>query len=1139
VFVVHRADKAAVLVEELAKVLSTPLDDPFATELVAVPAKGVEQWLAQRLSHSLGGPEDADPISARGDGVCANVLFPTPRRMLDDAIAAGAADSAARLADWAPDRLTWPVLELLDAHIDENWLRLPRRHLFAEGVSTDRRLSLAVHVARLFDTYTRSRPEMLNHWADGELCLADGTSIDAQEQWQPILWQLLLNRLGGTSPVDLRQRVCQDVGGHPERLPLPQRLSVFGATRLARTDLDLLAAIAEHRDVHLWLPHASPALWVAVAGAPPAVRRADDTTVLTNPLLRSLSRDVRELQQLLRRHAPGHTAVHHESAEPVSDDNLLARLRADLAADRVPSTPVVLGASDRSVQIHACHGRTRQVEVLRETVVGMLADDPTLEPRDVLVMCPDIEVFAPLLAAAFAHRLDDAQGPGYGVHPAERLRVQIADRALHQSNPLLAVLDRLLEFGTARYTLSEVLSFAEHPAVARRFGFSSDDTELLRDWMTEAGVRWGLHEQHRAGWHLQAIAEGTWRRGLDRVLMGAAVEPGPGADVALVAGVLPVDDVDSASIDVLGRFAELVDRLDATNTDLTGTHPPAEWADVLQRATLALAAPEPNAPWQATQLQDVLQGVLAEDIVDISAGTMLSLAELRTVVRDALAERPMRSGFRTGALTVCELVPMRSVPQRVIVLLGLDDGAFPRQSVRDGDDLLARDPWIGDRDPRSEDRQLLLDAICAAGEQLVVIYTGHDPRTGAVVPPAVPLGELLDAVDRIVVGSDGCSGRDAVTVHHPLQPFDARNFISRALGTDRPFSFDPHSYHGAVAAAGQRRDPSPLLSGSLPAVELADVALEDLAALLVHPAEGFLRQRLGLSAMERSDDLNDALPLDLDPLERWQVGDRVLRERLAGLQASEVALAESASGVLPPGPLGLRALAEIGPRVDAVVGAANSLLAHEPESYDIGVDLSDGTQLTGTINGVRGTCLVRVEYSSLAAQHRLAAWVRLLTLAAGHPDQQWQAVTLGRGMGRDASRCVRSTLGPVDPATAATLLRLYVALYRDGLRAPLPAPIRTAAAYAARRGAGARPSAAGAEAARCWNDTWNAPGEQSEDAHVLIYGGRASFDELRHEQAHPDDFFNGWPADEEGDRFAVLSRRLWDPLLRHETHETL
>lgn len=1150
--VVHRAERASTLADALADVLAHPLDDPFATELVAVPAKGVERWLAQRLSHRLGvsalaraeGPTTATPA----DGVCANVAFPSPRAMLDGAVATVAPDPADRLADWAPERLTWSVLDALDASIEEEWCRVPRRFVLGGSGSPDpasaptgRRLSLAAHVARLFDAYARSRPAMLRRWADGALCLADGAPLEDHERWQPRLWQVILDRLGA-SPVDLRRTVLDAVRTRPERLTAPDRLSVFGASRLTRADVDLLAAIAEHRDVHLWLHHASPALWEAVAAGPIARDRAEDATPLVNPLLRSLSRDVREFQHVLRAGAPGHMSVHHAlpMASPgrsAGTATLLDRLRADLATDTV-SPPLPLDAGDRSVQVHACHGRTRQVEVLRDVVVGLLADDPTLEPRDVLVMCPDVEAFAPLLAAAFSGAAADGSPPAADTHPAARLRVRVADRALHQSNPLISALDRLLDLGTARCTAGQVLDLAEHPAVARRFGFDDDAIERLRDWVDAAGIRWGLDQAHRSAWHLDGIPDGTWRLGVDRVLVGAAVECGPGAGARTIAGLLPLDDVDSGDLDLAGRFAEYLDRLDAALDDLAGTWPAADWAVLLEEATLRLAAPAPGDAWQEAQVREVLDHALADHAPE-DGGPTLALADVRPALRGALAGRPTRTGFRTGALTVCTFVPMRSVPHRVIVLLGLDDGAFPRRSVRDGDDLLTRDPWVGDHDPRSEDRQLLLDAICAAEEHLVITYTGHDERTGAPVPPAVPLGEVLDAVDRaVVVGAATAPGaprrgREAITTQHPLQPFDARVF---APGR----GFDPLAFRGALAAQGERRVPPPLVSGPLAAPDVADVALEDVIGLLTHPAKGFLRQRLLVSLTERDEDPDDALPLDLDPLGSWGVGDRLLRDRLAGLEAPAARHLERARGALPPGPIGDCVLDGVAAEVEGLAAAALPLLAGDPEAYDIDVDLGDGTRLTGTVGGVRGECLVRVEYSRLAPKHRLTAWLSLLALTASHPGRAWRAVTLGRGpSGKSAPPRARSTLGPVRTTTALALVRQYVALYRDGLRAPLPVPCKTAEAYGALRRRNdekrVRVSSARIAAARAWAEG-RFP-EQAEPAHTMLLGPAAPFSALVAEPARPGDTHNGWPDDEDGDRFGVLARRLWDPLLTHETRD--
>jgi exodeoxyribonuclease V gamma subunit len=247
------------------------------------------------------------------------------------------------------------------------------------------------------------------------------------------------------------------------------------------------------------------------------------------------------------------------------------------------------------------------------------------------------------------------------------------------------------------------------------------------------------------------------------------------------------------------------------------------------------------------------------------------------------------------------MVPMRSVPHRVVCLLGLDDGVFPRSAGVDGDDIIARDPAVGERDPRGEDRQLMLDAVLAATEHLVITYSGADERTGARRPPAVPLGELLDTLDDTARTPDGEPARSRVLRRHPLQPFDARNMLPGELGTGGPFSFDPAALAGARAAAAEPVATPPFLPAPLPAREAGDVELTDLTGLLVQPARGFLRQRLGVGIPFEQDEPSDSLTVDLDALEKWKLGDRMLRDRLAGVDEKTCQGAEWRRGTLPPG----------------------------------------------------------------------------------------------------------------------------------------------------------------------------------------------------------------------------------------------
>ena len=1093
---IHRSERADALVAALAEVLRAPTNDPFQPEIVGVPSKGVERWLAQQLSHVLG-------AGIAEDGVCANVLFPSYTRFLDEVIAEADADYAASVEAWAPERATWPLLDVIDRCAPtEPWCSVLATHLGIDGGGTSaytgRRFAVAGKLAGLFYRYAQARPEMINAWNDGRDEHGDGTALPDDLVWQAELWRRVRGAIAVPSPAELLDPACRRLDGGAA-------FSIFGATRISPARVRVLHALAAQRDVHLWLHHPSPALWQAVEGERPG-RRRDQQPRAKNPLLASMSRDVRELQQLLQ------TSVTADQHHPIGPRpaTLLGRLQEELAHDRVPTVKLPVRPEDESLRVHAAHGPARQVEIVREAVLGLLEADPTLEPRDIVIMCPDVETFAPLVAASFGVA-DEDDG-----HPAGRLRVKLADRSLRQTNPLLSLLSQLLELAASRVTATQLLDVVGAPPVRRRFRFDDDGIERIRDWTVSAGARWGLDADHRSTYHLSSIRQGTWRSAIDRLLVGVAMED----DVAWVGETLPLDDIDSGDIDLVGRFAELVDRVDHTIRACDEKHSPREWAELLDDAVRRLG--EGDQPWQAMQLHRELDEV-AESAADTDVP--LNLADITELLRDRLAGRPTRASFRTGTLTVCTLVPMRSVPHRVVCLLGMDDGAFPRQGIADGDDVLARDPRTGERDVRSEDRQLFLDAICAAQEHLVITYTGADPRTGAQVPPCVPLGELLDAVDTTAIAPDGGAAREHVVVHHPLQPFDPRNFVPGELGAAEPFSFDKHALAGARAAQHPRAPTPPLVAKPLPEAERVDtVNLDDLVRFLQHPVRGFLRQRLEISTATAEDDPNDALPVELDGLEDWAIGDRVLQQCVAGTPRETAAYLERMRGELPPGALGTRTMRTIGRRVDALLRACEQERETEPESIDVSVPLPDGRVLAGTLVGVRGSTLLTVTYSRLAAKHRLTAWVRYLAaMAAG--DGGYLAVTVGR----DKDDATRSILQGITAELARRRLAVLVRIRDAGLREPLPLALETSADYAARRRRGLSVANAAAGACKEWESDRFRP-ERDDPEHVLVFGAKAPFSRLTEQEPPADECFPDEPT-----RFGALARLVWEPLLTAET----
>jgi exodeoxyribonuclease V gamma subunit len=522
---VHRAERADRLAGALGELLAEPSPDPFAREVVAVTTRGVERWLSQTLAARLG-------ATSGRDGVCANVAFPFPGRVIAGAVAV-ASGIEPDTDPWLLERTVWPLLETVEACAGEPWLAALSEHLES---APGRRFARVRVIAGLFDGYQVRRPALIDAWARGG---------GDERSWQPRLWRALRARIGMPSPAERLAGACTRLRDHPDLLDLPARLSLFGLTRMAPSHLGVLDALAAGRDVHLMLLHPSPALWERVSGPAacrhiyvpadgPAIVRALDPTVALprNRLLASWGRESRELQLVLGGRG---VDLHHPLDVPVrSSPTLLTTLQADIRADRqppgspLPGAPeerLVLTPADESVRIHACHGRHRQVEVLREAILHRLAADPTLEPRDVIVMCPDIETFAPLIQATFGttHAADSAPVDEPDEWSRTDLRVRLADRSLRQTNPVLGV-DRAA--ARARRAAPDRLAGARPrrhragpPPLPVRRRRPRPDPGLDR----RGGNPLGARRRHRGPFKLAEVEAGTWARGCAGLLLGVAL----------------------------------------------------------------------------------------------------------------------------------------------------------------------------------------------------------------------------------------------------------------------------------------------------------------------------------------------------------------------------------------------------------------------------------------------------------------------------------------------------------------------------------------------------------------------------------------------------------------------------------------
>ncbi len=1082
-FLVHRAERADLLVEGLAELLRVPLADPFAQELVLVPARGVERWLSQRLSHRLGhGP-------GSGDGVCAGVDFRSPRSLISEILGTREQDP------WAPDAVVWPLLRVIDDCAGESWARVLTDHLGygiegEEGeLRRSRRYSVAHRLARLFSSYADQRPALLDDWSTGRDTDGLDNDLSPDLRWQAELWRRLLDQVKAPGPTERHRAVVTAVRAG-QHLDLPPRLSLFGHTRLSQTDAELLAALGEHHDVHLWLPHPSDVLWQGLVGDVVTRLRRDDTShaLIDNPLLASMSRDIREMQGVLERVGAVDAGA---LVGPSRGDSLLSVMQTDIAASRSPRRD---HRGDASVQVHACHGPARQVEVLREVLLGLLQDDPTLQPRDILVMCPDIEAYAPLLTAAFG--TGDAVA---GAHPGHGLRVQLADRSPAQTNPLLDVVAKILDLADGRVEATRVLDLLATEPVSRRFGFFENDFETINRWIADAGIRWAWDEDGREAFGLGKVVQNTWRFGLDRVLAGVALSDD---SRIYVDRALPLDDVSSTSIALAGRLAEAIDRLRSLTIELTGSHPVSHWLTTISDGLGDLAEPAHGEEWQVAQVHRELASMTAAATGDTEL--VLRLGDVRSMLHSQLGGRPTRANFRTGTLTICTLTPMRSVPHRVVCLLGIDDQVFPRSSSVDGDDVLGRDPVVGERDVRAQDRQLFLDAVIAAEETLVITYTGFNESTGETRPPSVPLREFIDAAAMTAPGYDGL-----VRAHH------SQFFHVDYLRGDTPFSFDRQAPAAARATLTERQAPPALLDLRLARPEEDEILLDDLRETLTDPVRSFLKHRLGVRLPRAEDELSDAIPIEVGGLEEWAVGERLLRETLEGRPVPEIRSREWRRGTLPPGQLGVATMRRVAQSVQPLASEFESTTqGRTARQVDIDVQLPDRRRVVGTVGGVYENRIVRVSYSRLKGKQRIEAFLFQAAAAATHSTGLWVARSIGRHESPAAGAGAILTVTNDLIAEPLVALAELVAIRDAMLMRPVPLMPNTSWTDVSFRGSSYEKND---ELRKVWGSECRAPEMQ------LLFGHRptlAEAQELLDDDSQP--------------LLRTLGRRLWAPIRRVE-----
>ncbi len=831
-FYLHVANRTEELLQQLAAVLDNDRQSSFHQELFLVLSQGMERVVCQGLADSL--------------GIFCNYRFFFPLEFLH--FVAERLELDMNLDGFDRNIMVWR-LEALLRDIDDPVYQ-PIADYLQGADAPDRRFQLARRLADCFDQYQLMRVGMLKGWQESKTA-TESTS----EKWQMHLWQRLLVQEEGGSPRTMLFSNTIDMLGRAEEgafsLVLPHRISVFGVHTLPPVFLDYLAAFSRHANVHFYLLSPCKEYWGDIKSRGTQLRAMLKKRVhkedgfAGHPLLGSLGRQGRDLQNMMvnmdiSMEFPSYVDPVKTAEENGRTPTLLETLQRDLLYGEISDSSLM---PDDSLRIVSCHSRVRELEVLHEHLLQLLEENPDLLLRQMVVMAPDIQEYAPFIPAIF--------------HDIEH---SVADRSLQLRKPAIATFSFFLSLFSGTFGRSEVLELLQCQGVAERFSINRTDMEKIIQWTESTGICWGLSADQRALMGSEAFDYGSFRAGLERLLMGYAIDCDD-----FVGHILPFPDIEGKQAQALGGLCQFVEFLEQTARAFQKPRCLSQWRDVLLSCVDQLLVSQDASGQEELRTLLLSLGESEKFTGSHAIEYDIEFSVIEKWFAAKVGESRSSSGFLRGQLTFCSMLPMRSIPFQVVCLLGLHDGVFPKKDRKYPFDLLADFPQPGDRSPSNDDRYQFLEAILAARHTLYISYIGQSEKSGESLPPSVVISELLDLLERDY-------GVKMAPAAHPLYPFASRYFDG---SSDSFFSYSKEDLDIACIRQKSRKPEEKASNNIFPwwrgkaGIDEEGVSIAHLISFYKDPPAWFINNIMGISFQAGQSPMDDSEIFSPDALTRY------------------------------------------------------------------------------------------------------------------------------------------------------------------------------------------------------------------------------------------------------------------------------
>ncbi|EHS4649989.1 TPA: exodeoxyribonuclease V subunit gamma [Escherichia coli] len=1010
------------------------LDDPFEPEMILVQSTGMAQWLQMTLSQKF--------------GIAANIDFPLPASFIWDMFVRVLPEIPKESA-FNKQSMSWKLMTLLPQLLEREDFTL-LRHYLTDDSDKRKLFQLSSKAADLFDQYLVYRPDWLAQWETGHLVEGLGEA----QAWQAPLWKALVeytDELGQPRwhRANLYQRFIETLESATTCPPgLPSRVFICGISALPPVYLQALQALGKHIEIHLLFTNPCRYYWGDIKDPAylaklltrqrrhsfedrelPLFRDSENAGQLFNsdgeqdvgnPLLASWGKLGRDYIYLL---SDLGSSQELDAFVDVTPDNLLHNIQSDIlelenravagvnieefsrSDNKRPLDPL-----DSSITFHVCHSPQREVEVLHDRLLAMLEEDPTLTPRDIIVMVADIDSYSPFIQAVF------------GSAPADRyLPYAISDRRARQSHPVLEAFISLLSLPDSRFVSEDVLALLDVPVLAARFDITEEGLRYLRQWVNESGIRWGIDDDNVRELELPATGQHTWRFGLTRMLLGYAMESAQGEWQS----VLPYDESSGLIAELVGHLASLLMQLNIWRRGLAQERPLEEWLPVCRDMLNAFFLPDAETEAAMTLIEQQWQAIIAEGL-GAQYGDAVPLSLLRDELALRLDQERISQRFLAGPVNICTLMPMRSIPFKVVCLLGMNDGVYPRQLAPLGFDLMSQKPKRGDRSRRDDDRYLFLEALISAQQKLYISYIGRSIQDNSERFPSVLVQELIDYIGQshYLPGDEAlnCDESEArvkahLTCLHTRMPFDPQNY--------QPGERQSYAREWLPAASQAGKAHSEFVQ-PLPFTLPETVPLETLQRFWAHPVRAFFQMRLQVNFRTEDSEIPDTEPFILEGLSRYQINQQLLNVLVEQDDAERLFRRFRAAGDLPYGAFG-----EIfwETQCQEMQQLADRVIACRQPGQSMEIDLAcNGVQITGWLPQVQPDGLLRWRPSLLSVAQGMQLWLEHLVYCASGGNGESRLFLRKDGEWR---------FPPLAAEQALHYLSQLIEGYREGMSAPL------------------------------------------------------------------------------------------------------